>query len=216
MPLLNHIHPFEDTQLGIWHITETAEELLNSFVLTVAEEAELAGIKSPKTRLQWLGSRRLVRHLCGCGLVKDQYGKPHLEGRDEHVSISHTKGYAAVIISNKPVGIDINRLDKNIENIAHKFINDAEAECLPEGPGKSVYIHLFWAAKEAMYKLYGKKEIEFLTDLVINPFVLQAKGVLTGKILKKEFPPNELDIHYFFERGYVVAWLFTYNYTQIS
>jgi 4'-phosphopantetheinyl transferase len=205
MPLLSLIHPFDGSEIAVWQITESAEQLLKDLTPTVVEQEELDRIKSPKTRLQWVGSRRLIRHLCGHSLVKDQYGKPALSGSMQHISISHTEGFAAVIISSSNAGIDINRLDKNIENIAHKFINEQEAECLGQGESRLKQIHLFWAAKEAMYKLYGKKEVDFRTHLNIEPFQLQAKGVLKGSILKGH--TRDLDIHYIFEKDYVLAYV---------
>jgi 4'-phosphopantetheinyl transferase len=60
--------------------------------------------------LEWLASRLLIQHLLGCqpSIIYSATGQPSIENHCTYLSISHTKGFAAVVTSPvKPTGIDI-------------------------------------------------------------------------------------------------------------
>ena len=43
---------------------------------------------------------------------------------------------------------------------------------------------VFWCAKESLYKLYGKKELAFKENLLVEPFQYSGKGIIKGRIKK--------------------------------
>jgi len=76
-------------------------------------------------------------------------GQPYLVNHpDLFISISHSKGWIAVYISETPVGIDIESDNPRILMGTDYFVNDNESQFL--GDLKS--LHLIWGAKEAFYK----------------------------------------------------------------
>ena len=131
MPLIKIEDVTPDAKLGIWRIDESLEDLLNGLngdASLDALQGEIAGISSPQRRLEITAVRSTIARLLGNGvtLSHNAHGKPYLSN-GMNISISHTKGYAAVIISGgKRVSIDIERIDRNVERVAAKFIRADE------------------------------------------------------------------------------------------
>jgi len=49
-------------------------------------------------------------------------------------------------------------------------------------------MHLYWGAKECLYKSYGKRKLDFKTNILIDPFELQSdRGTFTGVVKKDDF-----------------------------
>ena len=66
-----------------------------------------------------------------------------------------------------------------LASIAHKFINENDVITADEEQRKyHLYIH--WCAKEALYKICDKQDINFRDNLTIEPFEPMERGVLTG------------------------------------
>ena len=208
MPLLKIFQTESGTELAVWEIRESEEDLLSPVVLGEDEKAELALLKSPKARVQWAACRRLMRllhHREKISIIKDEFGKPHIAGSNKFISLSHTEGYAGVIISDKQCGVDVHKLETRIEKIAPKFINKEEWKCLLDGEERLAQIHLFWSAKEALYKFYGKKLLDFREHMHIKPFIPGKEGILSGTISKGDYRV-ELPIFYHFEEEYLLAY----------
>ncbi|MCB0735137.1 MAG: 4'-phosphopantetheinyl transferase superfamily protein [Flavobacteriales bacterium] len=165
MPIINRFQD-GDAEIALWKINESVEDL-RSFLLP---DEITVDIQHPDRLKQWMACRCAVQELVGSGvqITKDEYGKPHLSN-GQWVSISHTESYAAAIIGPKPVGIDIERITNRIERIAHRFIHPAEAQRLAEeASAKLRDQYIIWCAKEAAYKLYGKKAVDFRDDIRIE------------------------------------------------
>ena len=94
--------------------------------------------------------------------------KPFLKGRTEHISISHSHDKLAIIIDqNQNTGIDIELMRDKVKKIQHKFLNPAELAFARDHIERLITI---WGAKEALYKLYGLKEVDFIKNLFIEDF----------------------------------------------
>ena len=91
----------------------------------------------------------------------EESGKPLLEGW--HISISHTKGYVAVMLSKtREVGVDIEYVSERIKRIADRFLRpDEHAERISD-----LLIH--WCAKETIYKLYSEQDLTFQQMKVVG------------------------------------------------
>ncbi len=187
MPLLAYRQPFPELHIGLWLITETEEAL---FELAGEKQGEDLLIQSSGNRLkvQRLAVRILLQNLCGrSDLSYKASGKPFLEGSPMHISVSHTNEMAAVITNSKEgTGIDIEMIKPRIALLATKFMSDNELECV-ENNDKVDLLHIYWCAKEALYKLYGNKELFFIEHIRIDPFRYSGtKGVFTGSIETKD------------------------------
>ncbi|MBA2610649.1 MAG: 4'-phosphopantetheinyl transferase superfamily protein [Bacteroidetes bacterium] len=143
----------------------------------------------PKRELEKAGSQFLLKQMLKTEIFEINYtaeNKPFLKARTEHISISHSHDKLAIIINeNENTGIDIELVRDKVLKIQHKFLNAAEVVFVKDNVEKLITI---WAAKEAMYKAYGLKELDFKTNLFVEKF---DSSVIFGKIeigdLKKRF-----------------------------
>lgn len=189
MPLFRHQYIKPIGEFGIWKITEPRSFFLDQLDLT---EEELEHYKTIKGNLQieWLASRYLLHYMSGRyergRLYKDKYGKPFLEHSAYEISMSHSKNMAAVIASPMVCGIDIQLMVDKIERIAPKFMNEKEFSSLDKN--QVFHMHIYWGAKECLYKSYGKRELDFKKHILIDPFSLQTEeGTFTGLVQKNDF-----------------------------
>ena len=84
-------------------------------------------------------------------------GKPYFPGSPWHFSISHTKKHAFCVLSDRPVGIDAEELDRNIRlGLAEKILSPAEKAQYDGAEDKRLALLKFWVLKEAAAKLSGE------------------------------------------------------------
>lgn len=125
------------------------------------EELAIAnGFKLRKRREEWLRARTAAKELAMQREIVDDprrclIARPRLivEGVESKwfVSISHSQGFAAAIIAEAPVGIDIEVVRDLDERAAHLFLSDDEAETMRRCTIANRALH-FWCAKEAAWK----------------------------------------------------------------
>jgi 4'-phosphopantetheinyl transferase len=208
MPLLSHQSVARDAQLGIWQIEEPDSFFLDRLGLSASEHEQLAGIKGFR-RTEWLAGRYLLHVMSGRqmrgAVLKDEFGKPRLQGSEYDISISHSHGLAAVFAAPKPCGIDIQFLVEKIGRIAHKFMRPEELEALSE-THRLEHQHVYWGAKEALYKAYGRRQLDFCRHLIIGAFDYQEEGgIISGRIEKEDYLAQH-EIHYRLAEGYMLVW----------
>lgn len=195
MPLIETINVEDKAQIGIWKIEESYDELKWQLQWGQRDLEQFKAIKDEQRAIHWLSSRVLLRRMLNTDkfidLQTDEFGKRFLANFDSQLSISHSGDLVAVILSSKKVGIDLQRMDPKIEPLAQKFISKKEWEEIDHDHLLS-RIHVYWCGKEALYKLYGKRKLDFRENLYIKPFTWSDLGVTTGQIIKpdykKEFP----------------------------
>jgi 4'-phosphopantetheinyl transferase len=196
--------------IGIWQMEEDDFFFTQKLNLQPVELNELTPMKG-RRRLEWLASRYLVHEmLLSKGLedrvpvLKDEFGKPHIKDTPFHLSFSHSHELVAVILSNQPTGIDIQALVPKIERLAHKFMRKEELDSL-KTETRLQHLHVYWGAKEALYKAHGRKELDFKQHIFIQPFDYQRAGRTMGKI-EKDGQSWEFEV--FFEQfyGYMMVW----------
>lgn len=195
-------------RLGLWAIEEPEEILLAGLGLSPAEQTQLSTLKGPK-RLEYLCARALVHALSGLRervpLEKNFFGKPFLPGSPWGVSISHSYGFAAALLAPGDIGIDVQRLTDKIGRIAHKFLGDTEQQSL-DNTHLIEHLHVFWGAKEAIYKAYGKKALDFRTHIRVAPFAYsRSGGNFTGQ-LDREGLTMDFQLQYCLRGEYMLVW----------
>lgn len=89
-------------------------------------------------------------------------GQPLLRGY--HVGVTHTKGYAAIMLSKScDVACDIEHFSDRVERIKSKFLRkDEKADDLD-----SLLVH--WCGKETVYKLFPEDNLQF-SQMRVGPF----------------------------------------------
>lgn len=173
MPLYKSIALDEETHVLIWEITESEEELAEPIKLGEISTKRLASMKSEMHRRAYLS----VRHLLGIAqyadedLIYSSEGKPILND-GVCISVTHSHQYSGIILSSKPVGIDIEKQRDKIQRIANKFVSPKEGEYLPNIPDQIKALTIIWCVKESMYKLYGEKGVSFKQHMDVAPFEL--------------------------------------------
>ena len=87
-----------------------------------------------------------------------------------------------MISKDKAVGIDIELIKDKIERIAHKFLCKEEIEFIEEN-NRIEQLYVTWCAKEAIYKLHGKKSVSFLNNIKLKPFQYHERGSFEGELV---------------------------------
>ena len=204
MPIFFQHQINENTRLGIWKIEET-EEFFKGNVPLHRE------VTHPHKRLQHLAGRFLLQFLFPdfpYQLIEiADTRKPFLPDEQYHFSISHCGDYAAAIVSsNKRVGIDIEIPAEKISRIIYKFLSAREHETFDMIHTAAVHIPLatlLWSAKESVYKWFGNGGVDFRKQIQL---LKQHEGTETIDCF---FSKNEteLNIHYRQFEELVLAWV---------
>jgi phosphopantetheinyl transferase len=200
MPLLLRRNIAEQTTLAIWQISEPQHWFRERLMLNDAENAHIDSIRHPQKKLHWLSSRLLIRELLGnpndfIDLASDERGKPLIRNFPVDISISHSFDLSALLLSERmKVGVDIEKVTEKVERIQFKFMATDELQSL-SGKNDREQLYVYWCAKEAMYKWYGKKELDFRAHLAVVRFDYRESGTLTGAIRKGNFL-QKLPVHY--------------------
>ena len=182
MPLL---YKTESPRIGIWKMDESAEALRAMLPEATWEELlALDGnprLSSDARQKEWMTSRLLVKELIGqtCGITHDTSGAPRLADSSLHISISHTRGYAAIILSDmQRTGIDIEYTSDRVRKIRSRFLSPEE-ESFIDPQTDTQQLLICWCAKETLYKIIGQEGIDFSTHLHIHPFrYSEPEGIL--------------------------------------
>ena len=200
-------------ELCTWQIDEPEQWFTGRMQLKPAEAAELAQIKG-KRRLEWLACRWLTHQiLCDLKLsnefhripvLKDAFGKPHLHELPFDVSFSHSHGRVAVLLQPVACGVDVQYFVPKIQRIAHKFLSVDEAESL-DSVHLLEHLHFYWAVKEAVYKAYGRKQLEFREHIMVQPFPYQEAGSTQVEIRKKT-ERKRYQVEMLRQDDYFLAW----------
>lgn len=175
MAVVNIREVYPEVCLGLWQMDETVEQLLDQYPFLQAYRSSMdEKYKNDGRKLEFLAIRALMYEMLKLGgaskgllshagdISHNEAGKPLFRGY--HISITHTKGYAALILSKtKEVAVDIEYFNDRVERIASKFLRkDEKAEGLD-----SLLVH--WCAKETVFKLFSEDRLQF-EDMRVKPF----------------------------------------------
>ena len=193
MPLLFRENINDGAVVGIWNATEEVNTLLARLSFT---KEYLKGINHPLKQLHLLSSRILIDELLGANLNRqlnhNEHNKPFLKGSNFNISISHSSQYVALIADKLgDRGIDIERIQPKIKNVALKFMSDSEIKSMGV-KNITEKLYVYWCAKESLYKFYGKKNLIFKEQLYILPFEYMDEGVIKGEINSHSFKKSIL------------------------
>ena len=173
---------------AVWKIDESEDELTKMLPSDNELFKKIKNIKNHQRKLEWLASRVLLyKHTNTVPIVEyTEIGKPFIFGLSKNISISHTIGYAAIVISESaPAGIDIERQRERILRIGSRFLHADESSFIPSGEEINYYT-LIWCAKETLFKMLKRNDIIFNEELKILPFVIENEGVINVKIINNE------------------------------
>ena len=198
MAVVNIREVYPGVSLGLWQMDESPEHLFDLYPHLLPYRSSLDDkYKNDGRKLEFLAIRALMYEMlrvngASKGLLShagdfthNEQGKPLFRGY--HVSISHTKGYAALILSKKSeVAVDIEYMSDRVERIASKFLRkDERADSLD-----AKLVH--WCAKETVFKLFSEENLLF-EDMRVKPFDTMAdwtcdvENLKSGKTARVDF-----------------------------
>lgn len=180
MPLYRTLDKMHDASfVAIWKIEEDEEALVAPMLAGERLLCEArTRFKAVSRRLEWLAVRRLLHEV---GITSPigyhPSGRPYLMNDSRHISISHTRGYAAVALHrNVPVGIDIEQRTDKVIRVKDKFLSHEEKIFLTSEENNVEAMLIIWTAKEAMFKLIDHEGIDFAEHLHTHPFTPAVAG----------------------------------------
>ena len=198
MAVVNIREVYPGVSLGLWQMNESPEQLFDLYPHLLPYRSSLDDkYKNDGRKLEFLAIRALMYEMlrvngASKGLLShagdfthNGQGKPLFRGY--HVSISHTKGYAALILSKKSeVAVDIEYMSDRVERIASKFLRkDERADSLD-----AKLVH--WCAKETVFKLFSEENLLF-EDMRVKPFdtmsdwACDVENLKSGKTARVDF-----------------------------
>ena len=165
-----NLKSFCNAEIFFWHIKEGCNEL-SEYIAdngTLLSEAKRR-FKSESRQREWLATRALLHstQYKGETILYNDNGKPYLAGNNRHISISHTNEYVAIAVSDYPIGIDIERADRNAYAVAKSFLTAQEINILTQENNPSKEALCLWSAKEAAFKL-ASENIAILKEIGIT------------------------------------------------
>ena len=173
MPLYKTIDVNSQTTVKIWKIEESYNELLKPLDLKPNSLERVLGMKSELHQRGFLSVRHLLREFgyTDQDLFYDEHGKPHLKD-GKCISITHSFIFSGVIVSDKEVGIDIEKQREKISIIAKKFV-DYEFNYLETHADDYINkLTVIWGIKESLYKLFATPGMLFKDHFLVIPFMI--------------------------------------------
>lgn len=180
-----------DFRLAVWKMDEGLDELLYKAALSEKDLAVVNAFTHVPRKKEWICIRLLLRELNrNFPIAYHPSGKPFLENSAAHISISHTRDFAGIIISDsRPAGLDLERIHHRIEKIAHKFVSPSEEKFLT-GVNRLEKLFVVWGVKEVLFKMHGVGELVFKEHLSVHPFEFSSKGSASATVSKNDFRKN--------------------------
>ncbi len=187
MPIVKTAKINEKSTYALWEITESVEELRVLVANTANVQLPDGDITNETKQKEWMAGRLLLSSLVNevgddyQGIYKDQYGKPHLNQLKHQISLSHSLPLVAAIVhQDRAVGIDVEQPKEKLRKIATKFLSKNEQEVCGDD---TELLCTYWCAKEALYKLYGRKKLIFKENLQVSYRVDGEDIQLFGKVI---------------------------------
>ena len=197
-----------DAEIGVWQITETEEELKELSSTPTDEMEEISFIRSESLRKQRLAVRALLNTMFDDKVYLSHHdnGKPYIENNPINISITHTAKYVAVILHEEEnVGIDIESLDRDFSVVEKKALSEDEIEDL-EDEKRNEQLAIYWCAKEAIFKLLSRYNVDFAEQIEVERFRPRGEGELEATFTYKD-EEEEFDLEYITFDRYVLVWV---------
>lgn len=172
-------HKTNDIQWAVWKMEESLDTLLALLpeARRISCEQELNRFVFERRKLEWTSVRVLLYSMLqeDKDIAYSSENKPYLSDHSFFISISHTKGYVAVILgSQAPVGIDIEQYGQRVHRVSDRYVrSDEQAEAYQGDITWSLLLH--WSAKEAVFKRMEDADAD-LRKLRLTHFVPQEEG----------------------------------------
>ncbi|WBL22668.1 4'-phosphopantetheinyl transferase family protein [Zunongwangia sp. HRR-M8] len=210
MPLFKTITPRKGTKVFIWKVEESFEWLSDGIKLTDHCNSRVAGMKSEIHRRGFMSIRHLMAEAgyVDQDLWYDELGKPHLND-EKFISITHSFNFTAIIVSDQPVGIDIEKQRDKILKIANKFTPLKEYHTLANEEAIIRKLTIVWGSKESIYKVHAQPGLAFLQHIYIKDFDFEDAN--TSGTVTFEGEKTEYELEFLEFEGFTCVYTFLLN-----
>lgn len=136
-------------------VSKEKRERIRRFRREIDGQRTLLGEILIKTML----SKHLRRPMKEIIFKENEYGKPYLEGNPLYFNLSHSGEWVVGVISEAPVGIDVEEIKKADLGIAERFFTKKEYHWLQQIENHEIRHKMFytlWSGKESYIKMIGK------------------------------------------------------------
>jgi phosphopantetheinyl transferase len=207
MPLLKTIALNDYTQLFVWKISETFDELFQSVALKDVSLARVESMKSESHQRGFLAVRRLLMEAgySDFDLYYDEFGKPHL-GNGKHISISHSHDFSVIVLSDVNVGADLEILKEKTLKLAPRYMDVSHLNNLSKSD-ELIKATVVWGIKESVFKIKNEIGISFKDNIFEDDFNLEDKKC--GVSLQFNNKTERFDIVFEFIENYVFVCAFS-------
>ena len=167
MPIVEDFAPFPNTRILIWQITETIDILLSKIQLDNSSQQILDLKKNEIHKKQFLAIRNILELMSSEKYLVSysEIGKPYLNSK-KNISVTHSGSYAALIVSDKQVGIDLEEFGEKIKKIEKKFL-DVELDYPIDLSISNLLV--YWNIKESIFKSLENKPMDFRKNIIVLP-----------------------------------------------
>ncbi|MCL2097986.1 MAG: 4'-phosphopantetheinyl transferase superfamily protein [Bacteroidales bacterium] len=195
MPVIHIAQQGKGSIIAVWKITETEEFFTQHHDCRLDEYQHIA---HPQRRLERLAVMALLSSMIKSKVCLRHHdnGRPYLDNSKANISITHSKGFAAVIYNeNEAVGIDMESLSRDFSAVERKALSDKERAYLSD-ECRNLQLCMLWCAKEAIYKCVSEEGIDFAQQIFIEEFTPKTKGILTALYTNNDRSVTKFKLRY--------------------
>ena len=182
--------------LSLTEIHNQTQQMLAHW-LHPKEQQQLSNFKYEKRNREWLGGRicakrglrtflqqrkksSFIPYHHQCRIMAEESGRPYFSSCEAgsyplpELSISHSKGCAASMISQSHCGIDIQYPAQSLQKVKDRFITDEEEQLLNRSLSNRPLLSrlvLTWAGKEAVKKMFSHTGMLGFHEIIIERIV---------------------------------------------
>lgn len=139
-----------------------------SFPFTAREKEVLSRFRSVKRKREWVTGRIAAKEAflnytgLFCEILAGDQGEPVVVSSNDtdirgvSLSISHSGGVAAAVVSCEKIGFDLESVEKRPNSFLNFYYTGDEKEFLSKSKDCDESVTSLWTAKEAVSKLLGK------------------------------------------------------------
>jgi len=150
--------------------------------LTVQEIERFEAFSHERRKREFVATRILRHSIFGFKHIHyNAVGAPYIED-EGFISISHAKNLVGIAINSfYQIGLDLELIQDKAFRVQSKFLNESEISIFDTSDHHT--LTACWSAKETLYKLAGRKRIDFKKDLQLYN---KEENLWIGKIIHPE------------------------------
>lgn len=209
LPIVLNKEVNDNARLIVFNYRNVTEEELRPYTrLNPEEEAIISKFTNTNRRKEWVAIRYFLQNVLeykDCNIVYNESGAPKLQNPDLNISLSHSSGLAAIILSDSfKLGVDIEVKSNKALRTQSKYLSEAEMGFLDK-KNRGTHALVCWSAKESAYKLLDRKGVQFIDNMRVKPFRLNNEGIVTVKLFYED-GLREYNINYERDAEYVLTY----------